>query len=167
MKRLNILELHRTINEKNNRKNECYDKVLEICHKKINMAPNLRQLRCMIEVPEYVCGYPLYDLNSCIKYLLDSLKVNGFLVKYYFPKVLYVSWDFDEIKNDGKPQTPVQTQQHVQLSAALPSVQPQKRLIDTQRRQQTKPSVLSSSLLSKAPASLNMKTTGKLELNLF
>lgn len=161
MKRLNILELHRTINEKNNRKNECYDKVLEICHKKINMAANHRQLRCMIEVPEYVCGYPLYDLNNCIKYLLDSLKVNGFLVKYYFPKVLYVSWDFEEIKNDGKPQPSMQ-----QAQVQLPTVPPQKRLVDTQRRQ-PKPSVLSSSLLSKAPASLNMKTTGKLELNLY
>ena len=38
MKKLNILELHRTINEKKNRKAECYEKVLEICHKKINLA---------------------------------------------------------------------------------------------------------------------------------
>ncbi len=99
MKKLNILELHRTINEKKNRKTECYDKVLEICHKKINLAAEQKRLRCMIQVPEYICGYPLYDLNDCLNYLLTSLKANGFLVNYYFPKVLYISWDFEEIKS--------------------------------------------------------------------
>ena len=105
MKKLNILELHRTINEKKSRKEESYEKVLEICHKKINLAAEQKRLKCMIQVPEYVCGYPLYDLNECLNYLLTCLKANGFLVNYYFPKVLYISWDFEEIKSMKKNPT--------------------------------------------------------------
>ncbi len=97
-KRLNIFELHRTINEKNMKKTECYEKVLEICHKKITAATENKQLRILFEVPEYVFGYPIFDLNSCITFLMNSLKGNGFLVMYYFPKTLYISWDFSEIK---------------------------------------------------------------------
>ena len=103
MKRLNILELHRTINEKNMRKTETYEKVLESCHRKITLGSQTRQLRCMFEVPEYIPGYPIFDLNSCIKFVMATLKASGFLVKYYFPKILYISWDFDEIREDSKP----------------------------------------------------------------
>jgi hypothetical protein len=102
MNKLNILELHRTINEKKQRKSECYEKVLEICHKKIKTAANTKKYRCLIDLPEYVYGYPLYDMNECIKYVLNSLKNNGFLVTYFFPKILYISWDFEEMKTDKK-----------------------------------------------------------------
>ena len=103
MKKINIFELHRTINEKNQRKSECYEKVLEICHKKVTVAAENKKLRCMIQVPEYVYGYPLYNLNECIKFILKSMERNGFLVIYYFPKILYISWDFEEIKNKQVP----------------------------------------------------------------
>jgi hypothetical protein len=109
MKRLNILELHRTINEKNMRKTETYEKVLESCHRKITLGSQTRQLRCMFEVPEYIPGYPIFDLNSCIKFLMATLKANGFLVNYYFPKILYISWDFDEIREDSKPKNALNT----------------------------------------------------------
>jgi hypothetical protein len=97
MKQLNILDLHRSINEKKMRTNECYDKILELCHKKIQIGANNQKLNCFIEVPSYVFGYPIFNFNSCIEYVYNSLKKNGFLVKYYFPKYLYISWDFDEI----------------------------------------------------------------------
>jgi hypothetical protein len=110
----------------------------------------------MLEVPEYVCGFPLYDLNSCIKYLIDSLKVNGFLVKYYFPKVLYISWDFEEIKNENKPPPPqVQSQYIVE-----------KKSYEKPKASSRSP-YLTSSLASKGPTCLNMKPTGKLALNLY
>lgn len=98
MKQINILDLHRSINEKKIRTNECYEKILEICHKRIESFANNQKLNCFIEVPCYVVGYPIFDYNKCIEYVYDALKKNGFLVKYFFPKYLYISWDFDEIK---------------------------------------------------------------------
>lgn len=104
MKSLNILELHRTINEKKSLKNEVFEKLLSRCHRRIEMMAENQKVKCFFEVPEFVVGYPLYDVTKCIEYMLDALKKNGFLVKYYFPKILYISWDLDEIAN--KPPEP-------------------------------------------------------------
>lgn len=101
MNRLNILELHRTINNKINKKNECYEQVLEKCHRKIKKAAENKNLKCLYDIPEFIIGFPLYNLTSCITYIIDSLRNNGFLVKYFFPKLLYISWDYDEI-NENK-----------------------------------------------------------------
>lgn len=96
--RLNILELHRKINQRNEKKSVCYEKVLEICNKRILAQTERDKTNCIFEFPEYVIGYPLFDLNMCIKYCEKHLVANGFLVKYMFPNKFYISWDFDEIK---------------------------------------------------------------------
>ena len=106
---LNIMDLHRSITEKKNRINESFEKVLKIIHKRIVSSADQRKLNCYIEVPSFVCGYPVYDYNMCIEYVYESLKKNGFYVKYYFPQYLYISWDFDEIKK-GKKDDSVATQ---------------------------------------------------------
>lgn len=146
MKRLNIFELHRSINEKNNRKIECYEKVLEIVHKKVELAAENRQLRVVVNIPEYVYGYPIYNINLCLEFILKSLQANGFLVKYFFPKSLYISWDFDEIKESKKLKT---------VAAA-----PKTIAMDDKN-------VKLASSLQATGASLNRKATGKLELNMF
>lgn len=97
---LNIMDLHRSITEKKNRINESFEKVLKIIHKRIVSSADQRKLNCYVEVPSFVCGYPVYDFNMCIEYVYESLKKNGFYVKYYFPQYLYISWDFDEIKKE-------------------------------------------------------------------
>ena len=156
MKRLNILELHRTINEKNERKNECYEKVLEICHKRIVMATEHRKMKYVFVVPEYIPGYPIYDLNLCIKHIIKSLETNGFLVTYVFPKYLYISWDFDEIKKD------------IPMHSSDVAAQADKLLIPVNKSRPIKHEALTSSLLMKHPkAPLNMKSSGKLELTLY
>ncbi len=173
-KKLNIFELHRTINEKNQRKAECYEKVLEICHRKITMATNHKQLRTLFEVPEYVYGFPIFDINDCITFLLKNLKSNGFLVKYYFPKVLYISWDFDEIKQNEQDKTTLQ-QSNIQQNNNLQFqdtleikslMNPNKQ--NTQKQKSVIPQLTSSLIVPKQNgAALKMKSTGRLALNIF
>lgn len=103
MNRLNILELHKTIQEKRQKKQECFDRVLGTCHNRIRAAAEIQQFKTIIVVPEFVVGYPIFNINECLEYIIDALRKNGFLVRYYFPKILYVSWDFDEIKSEKKP----------------------------------------------------------------
>lgn len=164
-KRLNIFELHRTINEKNMRKTDCYEKVLEICHRRISIAAEHRQYRIMFEVPEYVVGYPIFDINNCIKFLSKSLKGNGFLVKYYFPKVLYVSWDFDEIKTHDESEKKAALLKHTN-PPSLPSLM-QSQQLPSSKKMQKLPQLTSSLIAPKAAASLNMKSTGKLSLDIY
>lgn len=112
MKQLNILDLHCSMNDKQNKASECYEKVLDICHKKIKGCADNQQVRCLIEVPCFVFGYPIFDYNKCLEHVYKSLVKNGFLVKYYFPKHLYVSWDFAEIDNSKKKTAVAATQKN-------------------------------------------------------
>ena len=96
-KKLNILDLHRNITQKQLKRLECFEKVLEMCHKKIIAHSDNKKQRFFYEVPEFVLGYPLYDINDCITHILECLKSNGFLAIYYFPRYVYISWDFEEI----------------------------------------------------------------------
>jgi hypothetical protein len=103
---LNILDLHRTIMEKKNRRYEAFEKVLSICHKRIKDSAEHQQLKTLIVVPEFIVGYPIFNMNECLEYIIDSMKKNGLYVKYFFPNILYVSWDYVEIENDKKPVGP-------------------------------------------------------------
>jgi hypothetical protein len=111
MKAINILELHRTINSKKSLQREIYDIVLGKCHKRIELMTENLNLKCFFKIPSFVVGYPLYDLNKCIEHILESLKKNGFIVKYFFPNYLYISWDFNEIEK-----TPPVTNNNISLT---------------------------------------------------
>ena len=115
MKQLNILDLHRSINEKKHKKAESYDRLLDICHKKIETHAGNQQLRCVLEVPSFVFGFPIFDYNKGIEYVYNSLQKNGFLVKYYFPKYLYISWDFEEINTSKTSKKKVSQLTHSSL----------------------------------------------------
>lgn len=113
--RLTIIDLHRKMSEKNEKKSLCYEKVLEICNRRVLSSADRHKTSCLFEFPEYVIGYPLFDLNACMDYCKKQLVANGFLVNYYFPNKFYISWDYEEIKKhkeEQRKQTP--------LIAALP-----------------------------------------------
>jgi hypothetical protein len=53
------------------------------------------------EVPGFMMGFPLYNLDEALTYVIDALRKNGFLVQI-LPEphigVLYISWDPEELK---------------------------------------------------------------------
>ena len=98
MYRLNIHDVQRRLHEKNEKKILCYDKVLEICHKRILSYTDREKTHCYFEFPEYIIGFPLFDLNACMEHCKKHLVASGFLVIYHFPRKFYISWDIDEIK---------------------------------------------------------------------
>ena len=97
MKNLNIYDLQKEISKKKEQRTRSFDKVLEICHNKIKEASKKELTKMYFNVPEYVMGLPMYNLTNCIEHIIHCLQQNGFYVRYYFPKYIYISWDFDEI----------------------------------------------------------------------
>lgn len=138
MKRLNILDLHRTINEKKEKHTVCFEKVLDMIHNKIKKSAHNKHVSCFYQVPTFVFGYPLFNINECIEYVSQQLKANGFFVQYYFPNKLYISWDFEEIDRNKNEKKKTQALQPVEKPR----------------------SILASNSLMK------YKPSGKLELNL-
>ena len=100
--KINIYDLYRNINEVKEKKHTSYNEVLVIIHDRIKKASLKEKYKLLYEVPEYLFGVPSYNLNKCLAYIMKELRANGFLVKYYFPKILYISWDPVEITNYKK-----------------------------------------------------------------
>jgi hypothetical protein len=98
---LTVRDLNRFIDSKKNERCVTYHKILEKCMDKIKRCAQMEQYRCVFEVPEILIGEPLYSLKHVIEYVFDKLKNQcGMLVAFYPPRKLYISWNYDEIRDD-------------------------------------------------------------------
>ena len=59
---------------------------------KTTSRQKLNEQFCWFVVPEVIIGVPKYDQGSCIAYLMDKLKENGFNIKYIHPNTFFISW---------------------------------------------------------------------------
>jgi len=96
---LNIYDLYRGIQHKKQKRNATYNAVLHKCHAYIKKAADAELFTALYVVPEFVIGVPLYDINHCTAYIITQLRANGFIVIYYYPRTLYISWDVHELSN--------------------------------------------------------------------
>ena len=54
--------------------------------------------------PEFIFGVPLYNINDLKKYIMDTLKKNGFKLMYFHPNTIFISWDVEnKIQNKSDP----------------------------------------------------------------
>lgn len=84
-------ELVKNQRKKDKDKSKIYHKVYERIDKKIIMASQKNFYQCQYEVPEFMLGVPLYDLNCCIKYIQKMLKENGFKT-FWDGNIVLIDW---------------------------------------------------------------------------
>ena len=90
---ININELHKEREGRINRKKEIYDTILLKCHQRIiNASKADNSCFCFYTIPLYIYGVPLYNMKTCILYIIDCLSKNGFDIKYTHPNLIYISW---------------------------------------------------------------------------
>lgn len=94
---VNVRELNRMIESKRHERNAAYIRIYDNCQQVVIRHAKQERLRTVFEVPEFILGIPPFNLNEAITFVMERLKKNGFLVSYFFPKLLYISWDVDEI----------------------------------------------------------------------
>ena len=92
--KLNIDDLYEKKRQYDLTQLELFNKILNRIHVRIKTIS--RQSKdeqfCWFVVPEMIIGVPKYDQASCIAYLIDKLKTNGFNVRYIHPNALFISW---------------------------------------------------------------------------
>ena len=92
--KLNIDELYEKKRQHDLTQLALFNKILNRIHVRIKTIS--RQSKdeqfCWFVVPEMIIGVPKYDQASCIAYLIDKLKTNGFNVRYIHPNALFISW---------------------------------------------------------------------------
>lgn len=129
---LSIHEVNRYMDNKKRENYATFELIYEKCKKMILKYAENEKYRFFFEVPEFILGLPVYKLNDAIEYIVEKLQKSGFLVKYYFPKYVYISWSFDEI-NGKTPQinhmmhmnkqiNQLMERQHVQQSTMVPKL---------------------------------------------
>ena len=97
---LSVRELMMRMQVRQESRNVCFEKIYDKCCAHIERHANKNSLFCLYQVPEFMLGFPLYDINMCITYVKEKLESNDFLVKYYFPNLLYISWNVNEMQEE-------------------------------------------------------------------
>ena len=96
MSSLNINDLYETSNNKNIMRLRIFDDVLKKIHTRIKYNATHEKMYCFYQIPEFIIGVPLYDINDLQKYLINSIKKDGFRVLYVEPNWLFINWDKKE-----------------------------------------------------------------------
>ena len=93
--KLNLDELFTQDKEDNSNKTKVYQKILQRVHHKIKLTSRQRNNMkcCWFVIPEFILGLPKYDTGACTAYVMDKLDENGFIVKYTYPNLLFISWN--------------------------------------------------------------------------
>lgn len=93
LKDMNIQHFKKTLENQRRQHHQTFTYVLEKCSAQMKMALEKGLTLVKFDVPEFIIGKPLYQLNDCIQFVQYHLKKNGFAVEYRFPNTLYVCWD--------------------------------------------------------------------------
>ena len=99
MSQIDMKELYSTINQKTLRRMELYDSILKKCHSRILYNSGLQRTYCFYQIPEFVIGTPLYDIDELRNYIMNSLKTNGSNILYIEPNWLFIYWNVKGTKN--------------------------------------------------------------------
>jgi len=83
------------------KKLDVYNKILNRIYNKIQLVNKRKKTDLIYEIPNYIFGFPLYNNRTCLVFIISSMRKKGFLVKFNFPNILYISWN-DLIKNNLK-----------------------------------------------------------------
>lgn len=108
--KLNIDELYERKRQYDLNQLALYNKLLNRIHVRIKTTARQKtdEQFCWYVVPEIMIGVPKYDQGSCIAYLVDKLKENGFAVNYIHPNTLMISWKHfvpSYVRNELKKKT--------------------------------------------------------------
>ena len=69
-----------------------YEKVLGNCYRKVREYVLRDQQFCFFPVPEYLPGFPLFNITHCTFFLIKKLNAGGFQTKFIPPNVIYIHW---------------------------------------------------------------------------
>lgn len=92
--KVNMDDLYEKKHQSDLLKLKTYKMVLNRIHTRIKVTSrqNNNDQFCWFVIPEVILGAPKYDAPSCVVYVINELKENGFKVKYTHPNLLFISW---------------------------------------------------------------------------
>ena len=92
-----VNEIHKKQKEKEKSRLKIYEIISSRCFKKIKETSNNEETYCFFRLPEYIPGYPIYNMTECIMYLIDLLHEKGFKARYCDKFMIFISWNFPKV----------------------------------------------------------------------
>jgi len=143
--KLNIDELYEKKKQHDLNKLALFNKILNRIHVRIKITSRQKidEQFCWFVVPEIIIGVPKYDQGSCIAYLLDKLKGNGFIVRYIHPNTLFISWQHwvpSYVRNELKKKTGIEVDEYGNvLEEEIKNIEDAPRPLSLGNQNQNKP----------------------------
>lgn len=123
---IDIHDLYKSIDTKNQNKKKTFEQVLDRVHSKIKLAAKNDHYACFYPVPEFIIGIPLYNITECIEYLISALKDNGFFIRFIYPNNIYISWDPKDINRSDFTSHRIEHKTEEQIDQFLLQHKPQR-----------------------------------------
>ena len=100
---LNINKLRNEVTERDKRKVRIYEKIMDLCNQRI-LSCNQKNddYSCTYIVPNVIFGLPLYNVDDCVKFIMETLIKKGFEVIFAYPTTLHISWKPEGYNTDYK-----------------------------------------------------------------
>lgn len=93
---LNMDELKKINKKREKFKLEPYKKILEMINFKIKEASTiLNQNYCIYQIPEFILGYSLYDIDECCNWLKERILKAGIeKVEILEKNIMVIKWSY-------------------------------------------------------------------------
>jgi hypothetical protein len=79
-----------------------YETILSKIYSKLKLINKKKIFYMVYEVPYYIIGFPVYDMKTCLTFLIMTLRKKGMFVKYKSPNILFIHWGVMIQKNYEK-----------------------------------------------------------------
>lgn len=99
MNSININDLYKIQNRKEEERIMIYNKILDKFYYKIKYLAKMGRISFYYNLPDIIYGLPLYDKNACICYIIYKLRLAGFNVEYIYPNGININWNKENKKN--------------------------------------------------------------------
>lgn len=98
---LNLDELRKEERSSDKNAKQIYKLILAKCHQKIRRTNKTTDYRmCYYEIPHFIPGYPVFDVEAACNFVYHQLLGNGLYVEPVGPSRLYISWKEQDINRD-------------------------------------------------------------------
>ena len=98
---LNVVQIYKHYVEKQKVQASIYRKVYLQCQAYIQMVVTNGGVKCVYDIPKYILGMPLYNIVECAEFLRRELDRSGFVVEFFQPSFLYISWDICDLERNN------------------------------------------------------------------
>jgi hypothetical protein len=104
---INIYSLPKRKSKREQNRLQHYERILKKCHHRIKYTADTSSSGdryTFFQIPAFIPGMPMYDIASCIDYIINKLNMNGFKVLSLGTHLLFISWQHIQFSQEREKQ---------------------------------------------------------------